>query len=211
MPASAWPGTVQRKVYVPGARSALTDVFPLAISFGDRDLLAVLLDRHVVFERRGVVEVDRDLARLAGQRRLVEGDLRRIGRQLERPARSLGLGFRLGLGGAFGFFGADRRFLLFGEFFAGAFDLGRPGFLLVLAVENREGRRAADQDHEPENDQGRESPGEVLEAQADEADHDRRDGEQRSDHEEGGSVVHAAGILSREDGGATRPDRPHLA
>src|SRR4029077_14465308 len=54
---------------------------------GDGEFLAFgAFDRDVVFERRRVFEVDRDLARLAGQAGFVEGERGRRGGELERPA-----------------------------------------------------------------------------------------------------------------------------
>jgi len=117
---------------------------------GDGDLLAVLLDRDVVFERGRVIEVDRDLAGLAGQAGLVEGDRRGVGGQLKGAARTRGFGFACVRGAFFrGFldrfgFGAGRGVVALGfELLAGLLELGCLRLFLVLGMEDGEGGGAA--------------------------------------------------------------------
>ena len=96
---------------MPGVSSARDRRLPFGDQRRDDDLLAVFLDRHVVFEGRRVGEFDRHLARLAGQSRLVKGDLGRVRGQLQRHRGGSGFfASRLFATGflAAAFFGAGR-------------------------------------------------------------------------------------------------------
>src|SRR4051812_24109573 len=221
-------------------------------AFGDRleagQFLAALFDHHVVRDRRGVFEVDRDIAGFRTQFGGVEGESGFACFDVQGSAgaaprsfllaalaalRAAGLGrlhalsflrafsradwfffldrafgFFFGLfflllrfaaeGAAFVFVGA--RGLAFFDLFAGLLELGGLGALLILRVQDGEGGGADDEDREPEEDQRQGPARKVLQFEADDADRDRRKGEDDPAEIEESFVAHlAAGTLSSTD------------
>ena len=86
MPAAAWPGTVQRNLYVPGFSVAVTDLVPPVKTGVAATLLAAgALDREVVRYRGLVGEGERVRARLGAQLGGVELELPSgVGRDRDR-------------------------------------------------------------------------------------------------------------------------------
>src|ERR1700754_3777248 len=121
--------------------------------FGGGDLFAVFLDRHVVFDRGRVVEVDRPLAGFGAQLFGVVGERRRVRHEFQGAAAAA----RGRAAAFFGFFTAaffsaffvpaagfffltgDRFAVLLGfEDLAGVHELGFFVVLLVLGVQDAE-------------------------------------------------------------------------
>src|SRR6201999_1333621 len=91
-----------------------------ADQWGDGDFFAFgAFDRDVVFERRRIVEVDRHLARLAGQRFLFVGESRRGSGQLDGAAWAFDRWAFSSFFGAFSAFRRDRFVLFFFDLLAG--------------------------------------------------------------------------------------------